>query len=134
MPSIAELRNGIATNLATIPGLRTSGNIPDQVNPPIAIIVFNSVEYDTTFGRGMDMYSFNVTAIVSRADARNAQNLLDVYCAPTGTSSIKTAIELDRSLGSKANDLRVTSLSNYGNLTIGETNYLAAEFAVTVYA
>lgn len=134
MPTIAELKNGLATNLATITGLRTSGTIPEQVNPPIAIIVFNNVDYDTTFGRGMDMYSFTVTVIVSRADARNAQNLLDVYCAPTGTSSIKTAIELDRSLGSKANDLRVTGLSNYGNLTIGETNYFAAEFAVTVYA
>lgn len=134
MPTIAELKNGLATNLATITGLRTSGTIPEQVNPPIAIIVFNNVDYDTTFGRGMDMYSFTVTVIVSRADARNAQNLLDVYCAPTGSSSIKTAIELDRSLGSKANDLRVTGLSNYGNLTIGETNYFAAEFAVTVYA
>ncbi len=134
MPTIAELKNGLATNLATITGLRTSGTIPEQVNPPVAIITFNTVEYDTVFGRGLDMYSFTVTVIVSRADARNAQNLLDVYCAPTGTSSIKTAIELDRSLGSKANDLRVTGLSNYGNLTIGETNYFAAEFAVTVYA
>ncbi len=134
MPTIAELKNGLATNLATITGLRTSGTIPEQVNPPVAIITFNPVEYDTVFGRGLDMYSFTVTVIVSRADARNAQNLLDVYCAPTGTSSIKTAIELDRSLGSKANDLRVTGLSNYGNLTIGETNYFAAEFAVTVYA
>ncbi len=134
MPTIAELKNGLATNLATISGLRTSGTIPEQVNPPVAIITFNNVDYDTTFGRGLDMYSFTVTVIVSRADARNAQNLLDVYCAPTGSSSIKTAIELDRSLGSKANDLRVTGLSNYGNLTIGETNYFAAEFAVTVYA
>jgi hypothetical protein len=134
MPSIAEIKNGLATNLANISGLRTSGSVPEQVNPPVAIITFNNVDYDTTFGRGLDMYSFTVTVIVSRADARNAQNLLDVYCAPTGSSSIKTAIELDRSLGSKANDLRVTGLSNYGNLTIGEINYFAAEFAVTVYA
>ena len=80
------------------------------------------------------MFAFTVTVVVSRADGRNAQNLLDVYCAPTGTTSIKTAIESDRTLGGKANDLRVTGLSNYGNLTIGEINYLAAEFAVTVYA
>lgn len=134
MATIAEIRDGIADNLATIAGLRTAPVIPDQVNPPFAIIGFDSVDFDTTFGRGLDTYSFTVTVIVSRADGRNSQNLLDVYCAPTGASSIKTAIELDRSLGSKANDLRVTGLSNYGNLTIGETNYLAAEFAVTVYA
>ena len=134
MATIAELRDGIADNLATITGLRTGATIPENVNPPFAIISFDSIDFDTTMGRGLDMFTFTVTVVVSRADARNAQNLLDVYCAPTGTSSIKTAIELDRSLGSKANDLRVTGLSNYGNLTIGETNYLAAEFAVTVYA
>lgn len=134
MATIAELRSGIATNLATISGLRTATVIPDLVNPPFALIGFDNIDFDTTFGRGLDTYSFTVTVIVSRADGRNAQNLLDVYCAPTGTSSIKTAIELDRSLGGKANDLRVTGLSNYGDLTIGEQNYLAAEFAVQVYA
>jgi hypothetical protein len=134
MATIAELRSGIATNLATISGLRTASTIPENVNPPFAIIGFDSTEFDVTMGRGLDMFAFTVTVVVSRADGRNAQNLLDVYCAPTGTSSIKRAIELDKSLGGKANDLRVTGLSNYGNLTIGELNYLAAEFAVTVYA
>jgi hypothetical protein len=134
MATIAELRSGIATNLATISGLRTASTIPENVNPPFAIIGFDSTEFDVTMGRGLDMFAFTVTVVVSRADGRNAQNLLDVYCAPTGTSSIKRAIELDKSLGGKANDIRVTGLSNYGNLTIGELNYLAAEFAVTVYA
>ena len=134
MATIAELRSGLATNLATISGLRTASTIPENVNPPFAIIGFDSTEFDVTMGRGLDMFAFTVTVVVSRADGRNAQNLLDVYCAPTGTSSIKRAIELDKSLGGKANDLRVTGLSNYGNLTIGELNYLAAEFAVTVYA
>ena len=38
MASITELRTGIATNLATISGLRTSANLPDMPNPPIAPI------------------------------------------------------------------------------------------------
>jgi hypothetical protein len=134
MATISELRDGLATNLATISGLRTGATIPENVNPPFAIIGFDSSEFDVTMRRGLDMFAFTVTVVVSRADGRNAQNLLDVYCAPTGTTSIKTAIESNRTLGGKANDLRVTGLSNYGNLTIGEVNYLAAEFAVTVYA
>ena len=134
MATIAQLKSGISTNLKTISGLRSSDTIPEQVNPPFAIVALSSVDYDTTFRRGLDTYTFNVTVVVGRADARTGQNALDVYCAPTGTYSVKTAIELDRSLGGVANDVRVTGLSNYGNLTIGETNYLAAEWAVTVIA
>lgn len=134
MTTLGSIKAGLATNLATITGMRTSTQIPEQPQPPVAIITVNSISYDTTFGRGLDEYSFTVTVIVSRADGRNAQNLLDPYCASTGTLSVKSAIELDRSLGGSANDCRVTGLSTYGSLTIGETNYLAGEWSVTVFA
>ena len=134
MTTISALKAGLATNLKTISGLRSSDTIPELVNPPFAIVALNNVDYDTTFRRGLDTYSFTVTVVVGRADARSGQNNLDQYAASSGTYSVKSAIELDRSLGGVANDVRVTGLSNYGNLTIGETNYLAAEWAVTVIA
>ena len=134
MSLVSNIKAGLATNLATITGMRTSAQVPEQPQPPVAIITLNTINYDTTFGRGMDEYSFTVTVVVSRADGRNAQNLLDQYVAKTGTLSVKSAIELDRSLGGYANDCRVTGLSTYGNLTIGETNYLAGEWSVTVFA
>jgi hypothetical protein len=49
--SIAELRTGIATNLATISGLRTGSTIPDNVNPPFAIIAPASVDYHKAFSQ-----------------------------------------------------------------------------------
>jgi hypothetical protein len=134
MTTIGDIKAGLATNLATITGMRTTSQIPEQPQPPVAIITLNNINYDTTFGRGLDEYSFTITVVVSRADGRNAQNLLDQYVAKTGTLSVKSAIELDRSLSGSANDCRVTGLSTYGNLTIGETNYLAAEWSVTVFA
>ena len=45
---------------------------------------------------------------------------------------MKTALEADTTLGGKAFDLRVTEMSNYQALTIGDTQYLAATFSVTV--
>ena len=134
MSLVSNIKAGLATNLATITGMRSSAQVPEQPQPPVAIITLNTINYDTTFGRGMDEYSFTITVVVSRADGRNAQNLLDQYVAKTGTLSVKSAIELDRSLGGYANDCRVTGLSTYGNLTIGETNYLAGEWSVTVFA
>lgn len=134
MASISTIRAGIATNLATIAGLRTSAWIPDQINPPIAVVKPDSISYDTAFGRGLDTMEFSVLCIVGRVDERSAQATLDAYCTTTGTASIKAAIESDATLGSAISDLRVTAMRNYTSLNVGDVTYLAAEFAVTVYA
>ncbi|NCX13612.1 MAG: hypothetical protein EBW73_12535, partial [Betaproteobacteria bacterium] len=65
---------------------------------------------------------------------RSAQNSLDSYLAPTGAGSVKTAIEGDRSLGGKAQTLRVTEMSGITPVTLGDVSYLSATFMVTVYA
>jgi hypothetical protein len=134
MALISELRTGLATNLATIAGLRTAATVPDNPNPPIAIILPQGVEYDNTFGRGMNTYTFAVTVIVGRVSERSGQNALDAYVSSTGSSSIKLAIESDKTLNGKAFDLRVTDSRNYGELTVGEVTYLSAEFTVLCYA
>ena len=72
MASIAELRTGIATNLGTIPGLRTSEFIPDNPTPPIAIVQFDRAQYHLDFRNGMAEYNFVVQLIVGRVDERTA--------------------------------------------------------------
>jgi hypothetical protein len=135
MPTVSELRTAIATNLAKVQGLRTSATIPDQINPPIAVVAPASITYDIAFARnGGDEYEFIITAIVGRVDERTAQNRLDAYCSGTGVSSIKAAVESDKTLGGKAFNCRVTDLRNYTQVTVGDATYLAAEFVVQVYA
>ena len=134
MATLSELRSGIATQLANITGLRTNSIVPDTIQPPIAIVEPTSVNYDKTMARGLDEFNFKVTVIVGRPDVRTGQNAIDAYISSTGSSSIKQVLESNRTLGGKCNDLRVTNLSSYGSITIGDTPYLAAEFAVVVYA
>jgi hypothetical protein len=134
MPTISQLRTGLATNLATISGLRTSALIPDAPQPPIAVVIPNAISYDTTFHRGFDTYTYTITLIVGRQSDRTAQTTLDGYCDPTGATSVKTAIESDKTLGGNAQTLRVTDMSTYGSMTIADTVYLIADFSVTVYA
>jgi hypothetical protein len=135
MATVSELRTGIATNLATIAGLRTTPTVPDQINPPIAVVMPNSITYDLAFARsGGDEYEFLVMVIVGRVDERSAQNKLDAYCSGSGASSVKTAIEKDKTLGGKAFDCRVTSLRNYNQVTVGDVVYLSAEFVVQVFS
>lgn len=134
MASITDLRAGLATRLATISGLRTATEQPDTITPPIAIVNVANVSFDKTFGRGLDEFNFVVTVIVGRVGERSAQRLLDSYVSSTGASSVKLAIELDRTLGGKCDSLRVTDMRNYGSIAIGEITYLAAEFNVAVFA
>jgi hypothetical protein len=134
MASITDLRAGLATALGTISGLRTTTETPDTISPPIAIVNVANVSYDLAFQRGLDEYNFVITVIVGRVGERSAQRLLDSYVSTTGASSVKLAIELDKTLGGKCDTLRVTDMRNYGSLVIGEITYLAAEFNVVVYA
>jgi hypothetical protein len=134
MASITELRAGIKANLATINGLRVSDYQPDSINPPVAIVFPVSLNYDETFHRGMQTYTFAVQVIVGRVSERTGQSTIDSYCSSTGSNSIKLAIESDKTLSGKAFDLRVTDMRNYGELTVGEVNYLSAEFVVLCYA
>jgi hypothetical protein len=134
MASVSELRAGIKTNLATISGLRVSDFQPDNINPPVAIVFPVALNYDETFHRGMQTYTFAVQVIVGRQSERSGQNSIDAYCSSTGANSIKLAIESDKTLAGKAFDLRVTDMRNYGDLLVGEVNYLSAEFVVLCYA
>jgi len=131
--SITQIRSALATNLATISGLRTAAEIPDLPNPPIAVVSLDSVTYDQAYAKGMTTYTFTVTVIVGRSAEREAQRKLDGYIS-TGANSIKNAVESDKTLGGNAYDCRVVSMNSVGSVTISDTTYLAADFSVTVIA
>jgi len=132
--SITDLRNGLATNLQNIPGLRVAATLPDQVNPPIALINLDKINYQKSFHRGLTEYLFKITVIVGRQSERTAQRNSDQYVASDGTYSVLDALETDRTLGGVAADTTMVSLDAYGSVVIGETNYLSAEFSVQVFA
>ena len=132
--SVSTIRNKLAVNLATIPGLRTSDYVPDDPKPPVAVVMPPTIKFDIAMGRGLDEYEFIVTVIVGKQSERAAQRLLDSLCAPKGSGSIKTAIEIDRTLAGNVQDLRVTEMRRITSLLIDQITYLAAEFTVQVYA
>lgn len=132
--TVAQIRAGLAKNLRdNIPGLRVSETIPDQPNPPMAIISLESVDYDQTFQRGMSEYNFTISVLAGRVSERTSQARLDSYIDP-GSATIKTAIEKDKTLGGVVFDVRVSEMSNIGAVNLGETIYLGADFSVQVYA
>lgn len=134
MATIPEIRTALASALGTIRGLRVEASIPDQPKPPTAIIIPQGITFDLAMHRGLDEYDFSILLIVSRVSERGAQSNLDAFCAPSGVSSVKTCIASDPTLGGVVQAARVTAMRNYGSLTVGDTEYLSAEFVVQVYA
>jgi hypothetical protein len=134
MTALTDLRTGLANRLTTITGLRSSAYIPDNPQPPVAVVMPGRITYDQAFGRGSDEYQFTIMLIVGRVADRASQTTLDGYCESSGNRSVKAAIEGDRSLGGKALDCRVTEMTNQGSLAIGDVTYHTAEFNVSVIA
>jgi len=132
MASVSDIRQGLASAMGSIAGLRTSATVPDNPRPPIAVVMPERIAYDLNARRGADTFFFTIILIVSRADDRAAQNNLDAFL--TGSSSIKSAVESDRTLGGVANTCRVTEMTNYASLPVGEVLYLSAQFTVEVVA
>jgi hypothetical protein len=130
MSTVSELRQGLATRLATIPNLRVSDVMVDAPRPPQAVIAPLRLDYDLNARRGADEYQFVITLIVGRADSRTAQNSLDAFIV--GENSVKAAVEADRTLDGKANTCRVTEMRNYGAISVGDQLYLGCEFVVEV--
>lgn len=131
--SLAQMRAGLATNLETISGIRVYEEVPDNPVMPCAVIQLTDVSYDVAFQRGATEYTFIIHLIVVRTTERRAQEKLDRFI-DDGAKSVKTAVESDIDLGDSAFDVRVTELRDIGPTTIGDVNYLAAKFAVTVFA
>jgi hypothetical protein len=135
MASLSSIRSGIATNLGNISSLTVFGFVPDSIEPPTAVVgVVDNIEYDTSMSRGADTYSIPVFLYVSRVDAQDAQDTLDAFLASSGSSSVKTQIESDVTLGGVANSARVIEADNYGVYTINNIDYLGCEFTVEVIA
>jgi len=132
--SVTSLRSGLATRLATITGLRTAAYVPPDPMPPVAIVIPTGITYDSTFARGMDEYEFTILVLVGAVNDRTSQATMDAYCDPSGSGSIKTAIEADKTLGGAAFTLRVREMRNYQQTPIGDQTYLTAEFVVQVYS
>jgi hypothetical protein len=133
MATISELRQGLATNLQTISGLRVVDTLPDLVNPPMAMIGLTKVAYNQQNQRSMAEYTFQVTVVLGRVSERTAQRDMDILVAP-GQGSVKYAIESNRTLSGKAYDVFVPELSAIGAVSINGIDYFSAEFSVQVFA
>ena len=128
----SEVRDGLKKNLQEIDGLRVYDLVPDNPQPPSAIIGQLDITFDLNNARGLDQANIDVLVIVQRFSERTGQEKLDKYLSGTGDYSIKAAIELDKTLDGAVDTLRVTSAQS-GVYQAADVEYLSYRYQVTVW-
>lgn len=129
--SIADVRAGFGTALRTISGLNVDDYVVEGVRPPHAMVDWEA-DYDMTFARGADVYTFSVLVFAQRANPEQSQKLLDTYRDPSSASSIKTALEGNATLGALVDYVRVQTVDRPQVVTVGNADYLMVTFGCEV--
>ncbi len=140
MADYSAIKTGIKTRLDTLSGLiATFDTVPDTVYPPVAVVVPRSpeVEYNVSMGNSahnsmLQRFNFDVLILAGRFNSEHSQDALDAFVS--GTGSVYNAIAADRQLGGTVSDCRITRMLDYGQIVLGEGEFLGARFELEVYA
>ena len=110
--NLVEIRAGLATAAAAITGLNATPHAPDDVELPCFYPGESEIDYDQTFGAGVDEAVVTCYLMTSAAEDQAGQALLDEFVG-RGPRSLKAALEVDRTLGGSVADLRVRRMQAY---------------------
>jgi hypothetical protein len=138
MTSIAAIRDGLKTRLATIAGLHCYDTVPGSIMSPAAVVAPAAGEflrYDQSMGpAGVDTLTMTVTLFVANTDTQQAQESLDAYLHDTDATSVRAAIAGGGTLGGTADFAVLETARNYGIVKFGEIEYLSVELVVSIGA
>lgn len=134
---VAAIQQGMATAVVNVTGLKQAfATLPDSIEPPTFAPTEVEIDYDQAFGAGsLTQNLFTCGVFTSRGDSQTGRAALAGFLAPTGSGSIKAALESDRTLGGVAKTLRVERARGaYRLYTIGGIDYLGCMIDVRVWA
>jgi hypothetical protein len=132
--NLSDLKQGLADRLATVPRLRVSPQIPEQVNPPVAVVSRAQVNYHRDMAGGTTEWTMQVQLIAGRMAERQSQRTIDAWLSWDGPKSVRQAIEADGTLGGVALDTVVTDADALTTFQIGDSEYIGVTMNVTVWA
>lgn len=127
------VRQGIATALSAISGLRCFDYVPDGLAPPAAVVEPLEVTYhDASISTGTNYFRAYVLVVVGRMSDRASQDKIDGYVANTGANSIRAALEADRTLGGACSSLIVLQALPR-SVVVSGVDMTAYRFEVDIY-
>ena len=133
--SLIAVRDELAKRLAALDGLRVYPVPPDTVPQlPAAIIQPGQplAEYGRTLSGGDVTYTFAVLLLTQSGDDQQAWQDLAAYLSPTGSGSVKAAVETPAG-ASPADWFRVLRATEGGRVAYRKADYWGAAFQVQAY-
>jgi hypothetical protein len=128
---LVDVRAGLAAAALTVPGLNATPHAPARVEAPAFYPGESDIDYDRTFGSGVDEAVVTCYLLVSAADAQDGQARLDRFLG-RGPESVKAALEADRTLAGRCLDLRVRGMRAYRTYQSGDDQFYGAQLQVYV--
>lgn len=135
---IKELREAVAAAVnVAIPDIQCVPRMITNPTPPTAYVYPGPASYDLAMNRGLDSLELRVRAYISQTTDQGSQLRLDELLEPSGSGSMKAAIEADTTLGGLVGygGCRVTGNSGYQEYQVqGHGPYLGSEWTLQIYA
>ena len=130
--SLSGVRTGLKTALASVGGLRVYDFEADAPESPAAVVRMpDSIDPRAVLGSGWN-YDIAVQLLLSRADDRGADGMLEDLLAETGSTSIVAALRTDPTLGGACMSADVTLVDSFGVIPVGSVPMLSCRLIVEV--
>jgi hypothetical protein len=127
--NFGDVQDELGTRL-DITGLRVSLFEPASITGPTAIFAYpNSITFDETTD-GQHRLSLRLVVAVPNPTTKQARDSLAGYCAATGVTSVKAALE-DSGDGTAFDTVRVSEVV-FDGIELGATPYAAAIMTIDV--
>jgi hypothetical protein len=140
MASLAAIREGLRAALARIDispytGLQVSAyGRSNPIFPTIQVLGPEEIDYDNAMQRGHDVWLLTIQAITGLVTDQGAQELLDKFLESSGSSSLKAAVESDKTLGGTVQNVRITQATGYRQYGTAPNEVLGCEWQASILA
>jgi hypothetical protein len=143
LANLRQIKAGLKTRLETVAltaelsntrQLKVYDLVPETVITPCAIIIPKSSEWNQTYQRGTDAYTFEIQLLAAKADSATGQELLDRFLEAGGVSSILDAIDADDTLGGLVHYTNFSGWDDYGKYDYPPVSYWGVVLKVEVLA
>ena len=115
--NMVDIRNGLVANLASISGCSKAAYRTGNVTPP-ALVVTGFGGNTERVAMGSWVLEVLIQGLAGKPTHESAERRLDDWLLPRGSKDVWAAIESDKTLGGKVNDLHVVSNDGTQLLTL----------------
>jgi len=115
--------------------LTAFSEVEGQAPAPAMIISLDDIDWDLTFQRGSDAFTFLVAVLLQSANSPGGQRILRTALSTGGVGTkIKDILEQDKTLGGLVSYADMTGTRRIGVIQYSGIEYIGAELVVEVVA